>query len=435
MSMELGNTSLLCQSRGEPPVGFVAYVGSSSAFYTSLFNVGTNNRTIYGDGYGNHAIWRSGGGIGLLRDVANSNAMHFGLTGASMATLLATGAQYDRAIAAAEAAYAATGLSTLILTQPGLNDIGNLVSVASIQASCETVMDRCEAAGKAVRLAFTKAWPRLSTETNAAQVLTRREEVNAMLETIVEQRGHGLIETADVGDRGDGFVTSTWVDAVSPGHPAMPMASRISNIVYAWMVANITWPAFDIADEIASAANGSRAYLTGTGGSGGRPTGWSTGNNGASTHTWSTVDYGDGTGRKWLRLVCNANGSNGTVQMADTVGVTTGFTTGDLIDAMCEVRFPVESGFAIGSVRLEVFWTPTFLTTLGGNPRVTEQTPPIAMEWHSDKVILRTAPTLVPSGATGFYIKAYASGTGTVDFGSPCVFINRTSLPPYYPAL
>lgn len=418
-----------------PPVGFVAYVGSSSAFYTSLFNVGSNNRTIYGDGYANHAIWRAGGGIGLLRDAGNSNALHYGQTGAFMSTLLATGAQYDDAIANAVAAYEATGLATLILANPALNDIGRLDSVASIQASIEAVMDKVEAAAPAVRLAFHKAWPRLSTETSAASVLTRRQEVNAMLETIVPQRGHGLIETADVGDRGDGFVTSTWVDANLPGHAAMPFASRSSNIIYNWMLANITWPQFDILDHIGTAAN-LNPELTGTGGSGGRPTNWTTGNNGASTHTWSTVDYGDGSGRKWMRMVCNANGSNGSAQLSETpTWVTTGFTTGDLIDAMCEIRFPVESGFAIGHVNMEVNFGGSFALPQGGAPRVTLQTPPIAMEWHADKLVLRAAPTKVPSGTTLMQVRVQISGTGTVDIGSPCMWINNTSLPPYYPAL
>ncbi len=420
---------------GFPPVGYVAYVGSSSAFYTSLFNVGSNNRTIYGDGYANHAIWRAGGGLGLLRDAGNSNALHYGQTGAYMSALLASGAQYDDAIANAQAAYAATGLATLILANPAMNDIGRLDSVASIQSSIEQVMDKCEAAGKAVRLAFHKAWPRLSTETSAALVLARRQEVNAMLDTIVPQRGHGLIETADVGDSGAGYVTATWVDAVSPGHSAMPFASRSSNIIWAWMAANITWPAFDILDHIDLAANANPEFA-GTGGSGGRPTNWSTGNNGASTHTWSTVDYGDGSGRKWLRLVCAANGSNGTAQASETpTWVTTGFATGDLIDAMCEIRFPVEAGFAIGHVRIEVNFGGSFATPQGGAPRVTEQTPPISMEWHDDVLVLRAAPTKVPAGTTLLQVKVLVSGSGTVDIGSPCVWINNTALPPYYPAL
>ena len=417
-------------------VGFIAYVGSSSAFYTSLYNVGSNNRIIYGDGYANHVIWRAGG-IGLLRDPGNSNAMHFGQTGAYMSTLLAPGAQYDDAITQAINAYNATGLSTLLITQPGLNDIGRLDSVSSIQASIESVMAKCEAAGPAIRLAFTKAWPRLSTETNAASVLARRLEVNAMLETIVTQRGHGLIETEDVGDRGDGYVTSTWVDAVIPGHSAMPMASRISNIVYNWMSQNITWPSFNLIDHISSAANFNPG-LSGTGGSGGRPTNWSTGTTGAvaPTFTWSLIPYGDGSSRQWIRIVTNANGGNGTVQLSETpTYITSGFSVGDRIDAMAQVRFPVEAGFAIGHVRIELFFGGSFAAPQGGTPRVTEQTPPIGMEWHNNILTLRAAPTLVPTGTTLIQAKVHISGSGTVDVGPVAIWINNNNLPPFYPPL
>ena len=72
----------------QPELGFLAFVGSSTAFYNSLYNTGSNNRVFYGDGAYNNALWRLGGGVALLR---NSTDFHFGQTGATASQLLTAG--------------------------------------------------------------------------------------------------------------------------------------------------------------------------------------------------------------------------------------------------------------------------------------------------------------------------------------------------------
>jgi hypothetical protein len=420
--------------RQEPEIGYIASVGSSSSFYTSIYNVGSNNRVFYGDGHTNPALSRLGGGVTLLRDASNSSAFHFGLPGATFQQLLtASTGLYDKAIAAAKLAFAATGRATLIITQPGLNNIGNDESAATIQGYVETLMDRVEAAGPAVKLLITKAWPRLSSETNAAARLAVRLAVNSMLDAVVLPRGHGVAETADVGNDGSGYILTTWSDAVAPGHGTIPFSQRVGNIITAWMVANCRIPAFDLWSHAASMYPGKNPEFAGAGGSGGRPNGWSTSNQGASTHSWSTVDYGDGTGRRWMRMVCAANGSNGTAQLSWAAGASTGFVEGDVIEIMCEIRFPDPSGFAIGSISLSSFMGGTFLSPACGLARIAQQTPPVGIEYHTDKIVLRTVMTIVTSGTTTFDARINIAGSGTVDVGTMCAFVNNAALPQYYP--
>lgn len=424
----------LIRGRGEPEIGYIATVGSSSSFYTSIYNVGSNNRIFYGDGHTNPALARLGGGVTLLRDASNSSAFHFGSPGATFQQLLTpTTGLYDKAIAAAKLAFAATGRTTLIITQPGLNNIGNEDSVATIQGYTETLMDRIEAAGPAVKLLITKAWPRIATETNAATRLALRLGVNTMLDAVVVPRGHGVAETANVGDDGSGYLLSTWSDAVAPGHGTIPFSQRVGNIIRAWMVANCQIPTFRLWDHAASMYAGKNPEFAGTGGSAGRPNGWSTSNQGASTHTWSTVDYGDGTGRRWMRMVCAANGSNGSAQLGWAAGATTGFAEGDVIEVMCEIRFPDPTGFAIGSIALSSFAGGTFLSPACGSARIAQQTPPVGIEYHSDKIVLRAPPTIVTAGTTSFDVRINISGSGTVDVGSMGAFVNNSALPQYFP--
>lgn len=415
----------------QPELGYLAFVGSSTAFYHSLYNTGSNNRVFYGDGAYNGALWRLGGGVTLLR---NSSDFHFGQTGATASQLLTAGTgKVDLAIAAAEAAYAATGKQTAIIASIILNNIGAEDSVATMQAAVEDLIDRCDAAGKAVKLIIPKAWPRLASETNAATRLALRLDVNEMLETVCAANNVPLAETADVGDDGSGYLLTTWSDAVVPGHGTMPFASRVANIIYPLITANCHVPEFDLWNYAASMYAGKNPEFAGTGGAGGRPTGWGTGNQGASTHTWSTVDYGDGTGRKWMRMVCAANGGNGTAQLNWAAAATTGFNVGDIVELMCEIRFPTATGFNIGSVSLSSFMGGTFLTPTCGAGRLAQQTPPIAIEYHTDTIILRTPPTIITTGTTSFGVQINIAGSGTVDVGTACAFVNGSTLPQYHP--
>lgn len=421
----------LIRGSRDPELGFLAYVGSSSAFYNSLYNTGSNNRHFYGDGAYNHALWRIGGGVTLLK---NGTDFHFGQTGATASQLLTAGTgMVDLAIAAAEAAYAATGKQTAIIASIILNNIGNEDSVATMQGYVEDLIGRCEAANNAVKLIIPKAWPRLESETNSAAKLALRLDVNEMLETVCAANGVVLSETADVGDDGSGYLLTTWSDAVAPGHGAIPFAARVGNIIYADIVANFRVPTFDLWDYQASMYAGKNPEFAGTGGSNGRPDGWATNNNGASTHTWSTVDYGDGSGRKWMRMVCEANGGNGSAQVNWAAGATTGFNIGDVVELMCEIRFPTATGFDIGAVNLSSFMGGTFLSPTCGIARVTQQTPPIAIEYHTDTVVLRSIPTIITTGTTSFDLRVAISGSGTVDVGTACAFVNGVALPQYYP--
>lgn len=423
---------------GQPELGFLAFVGASSAFYNSLYNVAGNNRQFYGDGVYNHALWRLGGGVTLLRNAADSDAFHFGQSGATATTLLVAGTgRIDLAIAAAEAAYAATGKQTALVCQHILNNIGQLDDVPTMQGYVEDLIDRCEAAGKAVKLFIPKAWPRLQSETDSADKLALRIDVNSMLDTVCAANNVTLLETADVGDDGNGYLLTTWSDAVAPGHGTVPFASRVGNILYQAVAANCRVPEFNLWDYAAYMVDKNVA-LTGTGGSGGRPTGWSIGNLNSSTQsTWSLVPYGDGSGRNWLRTSVANTLSNGVSSLFWSTNVSTGFAVGDIMEAFVELRFPNPTNFNLGAVYLALNGGTTFINPICGQPRTAQQAPPIGIEYHTDKLVLRTPRTIITSGTSeiGLTLR-YTGNADAFDIGTPCMILNGhlAGLPQYYPA-
>lgn len=423
---------------GKPELGYVTILGSSSAASTSLYNPSIHNLQFYGESMVHNALNRLGHPVGYVRDMHASaqsgpGQYHFGISGSTLAAQLVAGGIADRCIARCAAAAAASGKAVALIAQAGSNDIGNGDSASTVLARVEDLILRCKAAA-GVKLIMLQVWPRLyaASGPDEAVILPQRLALNSGLIQLCAAHRVPLIPCASVGEdpAAPGYLKTTWADATRPGHPATPMGDELGILLRDKLLETFRIPRrVDLATLAGSAVN-ANVQLAGPGGSS-NPTGWVTGNlaatGSAPTHTRSTVPYGDGTGRNWLRLVCSANGGNGTVQLGLIAAGTTGFVPGDIVEGMCEIRFPTASGFSIGAIWAMVFWTPSYYNSIGGQPKVAQQAPPISVQYTDQTLILRTMPSEIPSGATGVSIQIQIHGSGTVDVGSPCILINRPS--------
>jgi len=426
--------------RDKPVLGYVAMLGSSSTALSSLWDpTVSNNRVFYGESAVHNALNRLGHPVGYVRDMyggaqGGAGQYHFGVSGSTLATHLTTGGLADRCLARCAEAAAASGRTVALIAQAGANDIGGADSAETVLARVEELILRVKAV-RGVKLILLQVWPRLyaASGPDEAVILPKRLALNAGLVTLCAGYKVPLVMCGASGDDpgNPGYLRTTWADTTRPGHPAMPLGDELGGMLNDTLKEVFRMPpAVDLAKLVDQAIN-SNPRLTGPGGSS-NPTGWSTGNatgtgGSAPSHTRSTVSYGDGSGRNWLRLVCNSNGGNGSVQLGMSVAATTGFAPGDLVEALCEIRFPEPAGFGVGGVWMMVNWTPTFLNVIGSQARFGHQVPPIDISYTDKRIVLRTMVSPIPSGVTGFSIQLNIHGSGVVDVGSPCILINRVS--------
>jgi hypothetical protein len=424
----------------------ITAMGSSTVSKGSQYNPATNTWAFYGEGFLHNFIKLAGQNISLIRDSGAGNPVplqyHFGIPSTTLVQHLQANGLVDRMIAAL-AAERAAGREPVAVIQCGRNDTGGAEAAATTVANVQTIFTRATAAGVEDCLVIMNDAPRLYNTAGPDErtILPIRYEKNARLRTLAETYNALYLDTnpypEDVARIG--YSDTTLVDGTRPGHWEIQPGWRVAIALYNLLATRYVFgPRLELGD-IFTHANvlNANPRLTGTAGSGGRPTGVSAGNNGATTAEFMVVPYDDfaTTGRYWLRTMMNANADDGDHQLS--IATSAAFTVGDTLEAMVEIRFPyltavqisaISKAYEIGSFYLSIFRNGTFVGGSDGQPVVGLNSPPAILDYTTKTLVLRTMPWTVDTGTTDVTIRLNVSGSGAYDIGTPILVKNASQI-------
>lgn len=404
---------------------------SSTSYYNSVRTSATQGN-IYGDGHLHHFLSLQGNSMGYVRDGSASATQgagqyNFGVTGITLATAISNGL-LDRCLDACQAAGEDSGGYAIVTAQCDPNGLANGNSAVDILARVATMVERALEHPRVI-IVLMQIPPRLDAVGEAA-ILVQRNLVNAGLVSTYGNyhRRVKVLECGAFGDDGDGYMLPEYVDTLN--HPETPLGAMIGGLLWDDFStdADIVIPdPLDLNVVRTSYGRNQNPSLTGNASA---ATSWTTAEENGSTYGSALAfeDYADSSGRRKAILVAAANSTNGTIRFyqSGTGLVTSAMSAGDVVECFCEVDL-VESGFAIGSMRLNLTSGGSSVFTECGTSRTAAEAPPVAIPYNSRKRILRSMP-VVPSGAiTSLFPSFRVYGSGTVKVGTIVVAVNRPS--------
>lgn len=307
MSLELGNTSLLCQSRGYPPIQSVAFVGDSitDAMSSSLYRLQARGFGGWAQAF-NRQKWN-------IAPKTSASRLQFATSGASTATIVTN--QMSSALA--------SGADTIVW-HTGQNDraTGGLTA-AQAASNMRTVWATIKAAG--IRPIATT----LCGVTNAAGATQQQWNVdfNVLIRSYAAADGVTLCDWAAVlsaSGTDDGILDPAY--AIDSIHPNSTGASRMGRVLAATLSPFLV----DANDPFSGLSNAS-PNPSWTGGP--APTSWThtigVGNS-AGTQTYESASDPS----KWWRIPHTQGGANSSqiITFSDTISVYDGVNFYALIE-------------------------------------------------------------------------------------------------------
>lgn len=427
MMIGLGLNLAAVAGRGTAPravPGYITMLGSSTTDNDSDFSTGTNTFKFNAEGPLSWCMRISKQRFGYIRDMRSSLQYHFGFAGLTTRQLIDNG----HALACATATAACGGVAYLQILR---NDVAAEVASATCLERAEEVCDIFDAAG--AKYILCEDYPRLASETNAANKLAIREANNAGLAAIAAAHGVGLALWGDLGeDPGDpGYVRTDWVNASGdPGHPLPPLAYLMGKELWRVHQEKFAVPdAPDLSALIVHASNILPNSVLDTGGAAQAPTGYTVNNISSATHTkGNKIAYDDGSGAFKFPITAIEPGSPTTgagTRLTRSSDISTGWAEGDIVEAVVEAFTPSDTDWKGGAISVGAIFASSFWEPRDGPTSYTPAAPPAAIERPADSIVLRSMPIAIPASQTVINWRAFFAGSGYHEWGKPALLINH----------